>query len=443
MIAPQRVSVACPYCRTPVTAELYSIVDVTEDPELKRRFLSGRLNAASCPNCQQTFQIGGALMYHDGNKDLLTVFLPPQANITNQERQRIIGDLTRRTMDGLRPEQRRAYLFQPKEFLTLNGMVEAILAADGITPEMMRAQQELAQLVNVIVRSATSEEALRATAKAYDAQLDYDFFVMLSTLAEQAAAAGDQRAAMAYAGLHDQLLSMTTFGQRMLARQAAADSITPQTTREELLEKVIAASEDELIAYITYGRPLIDYVFYQQLAARIESAEKQHDQATAQHLTAVRARVLELTQQFDAADRAMAEEASELLQELLAAPDPVAALEANWDRVNSAFIDVLALNLAAADQQGATATAAKLEQLMAAIDRAARAGQPPEIQLINDLLRADYPSGTRRLLGERRQEITPDVLDIMESLAQTLDGQGQPEMSKRLRDIRGQAMLLA
>ncbi|QLQ07353.1 MAG: hypothetical protein HZY76_15905 [Anaerolineae bacterium] len=78
-------------------------------------------------------------------------------------------------MDGLRPEQRRAYLFQPKEFLTLNGMVEAILAADGITPEMMRAQQELAQLVNVIVRSATSEEALRATAKAYDAQLDYDF----------------------------------------------------------------------------------------------------------------------------------------------------------------------------------------------------------------------------------------------------------------------------
>ncbi|QLQ07352.1 MAG: hypothetical protein HZY76_15900 [Anaerolineae bacterium] len=68
---------------------------------------------------------------------------------------------------------------------------------------------------------------------------------MLSTLAEQAAAAGDQRAAMAYAGLHDQLLSMTTFGQRMLARQAAADSITPQTTREELLEKVIAASEDE------------------------------------------------------------------------------------------------------------------------------------------------------------------------------------------------------
>lgn len=443
MIAPQRVSVACPYCRTPVTAELYSIVDVTEDPELKRRFLSGRLNVASCPNCQQTFQIGGALMYHDGNKDLLTVFLPPQANITNQERQRIIGDLTRRTMDGLRPEQRRAYLFQPKEFLTLNGMVEAILAADGITPEMMRAQQELAQLVNVIVRSATSEEALRATAKAYDAQLDYDFFVMLSTLAEQAAAAGGQRAAMAYAGLHDQLLSMTTFGQRMLARQAAADSITPQTTREELLEKVIAASEDELIAYITYGRPLIDYVFYQQLAARIESAEKQHDQATAQHLTAVRARVLELTQQFDAADRAMAEEASELLQELLAAPDPVAALEANWDRVNSAFIDVLALNLAAADQQGATATAAKLEQLMAAIDRAARAGQPPEIQLINDLLRADYPSGTRRLLGERRQEITPDVLDIMESLAQTLDGQGQPEMSKRLRDIRGQAMLLA
>ncbi|QLQ07351.1 MAG: hypothetical protein HZY76_15895 [Anaerolineae bacterium] len=129
------------------------------------------------------------------------------------------------------------------------------------------------------------------------------------------------------------------------------------------------------------------------------------------------------------------------MQELLAAPDPVAALEANWDRVNSAFIDVLALNLAAADQQGATATAAKLEQLMAAIDRAARASHPRFSSSM--ICYGPITRQERRLLGERRQEITPDVLDIMESLAQTLDGQGQPEMSKRLRDIRGQAMLLA
>lgn len=443
MIAPQRISVACPACRTPVTAELYTIVDVTEDPELKRRFLAGRLNMAACPNCRQTFQVGGALMYHDGHKDLLTVFLPSQANLANQDRQRIIGDLTRRTMDSLPPEQRRAYLFQPKEFLTLNGMIEAILAADGITPEMMRAQQERAQLVNLILRSATSEEALRATAQAYDAQIDYDFFVMLSAMAEQAAAAGDQRAAAVYATLHNQLMGMTSFGERVLAQQAAADSITPQTTRDELLEKVMGASDDELVAYVTVGRPLIDYVFYQQLAARIEDAERQHDKTTAQRLTGVRARVLELTQQIDAANRMVMEEATKFLQELLEAPDPLAALEANWDRVDNTFIDVLALNLSAAEQRGAKSVVSKLEQLMAAIEDAARAAQPPAVQLINDLMQAEYPTETRRLLGERRQEITPEVLEVMEALAQTLAEQGQLEVAKRLRDIRGQAMLVA
>lgn len=443
MIGPQRISMACPNCRAPVTAEVQSIVGVTRDQDLKRRFLSGRLNVANCPNCRQTFQIGGALMYHDGNKDLLTVFLPSGANITNQDRQRIIGDLTRRTMDSLPPEQRRAYLFQPKEFLTLNGMVEAILAADGITPEMMRAQQERAQLINLILRSATSEDALRATANAYDAQIDYDFFVTLAAMAEQAAAAGDQRAATVYAGLHNQLMGMTTFGERMLAQQTAAESITPQTTREELLDKIIAASDDEFVAYVTYGRPLIDYVFYQQLAARIEDAEKRHDKTTAQHLNDVRARVLEFTQQIDAANRAVMEEATAFLQELLEAPDPLAALEASWDRVDNTFIDVLALNLSAAQQRGASAVAAKLEQLMAAIEEAARAAQPPALQLINELMQAEYPSETRRLLGERRQDITPEVLDVMEALAQSLVEQGQTDVAKRLRDIRGQAALVA
>lgn len=442
MIGPQRISMACPNCRAPVTAEVHSIVDVTHDQDLKRRFLSGRLNVANCSNCRQSFQIGGALMYHDGTKDLLMAFLPPEANISNQERQRVIGDLVRRTMDSLPPEQRRAYLFQPKEFLTLNGMVEAILAADGITPEMMRAQQERVQLVNLLLRSATSEESLRATVKTYDAQIDYDFFVMLSAMAEQAAAAGDERTASVFASLEDQLYGMTSFGERIMAQQAAAHSITPETTREELLEKVITATDDELTVYAAYARPLIDYAFFQQLAVRIEQAEARGDKTTAQQLASTRARLLELTQQLDEANRAVMEQAVNFLQELMQAPDPVAALQANWDRVDSAFIDVLGMNLASAQRQGATAAFKTLDAIRAAIEAEARASEPPVVRLINDLMQADYPAETRKLLGERRHEITPEVLEIMESLAQSLVEQGQPDAAKRLRDIRGQALLV-
>ena len=152
--------------------------------------------------------------------------------------------------------------------------------------------------------------------------------------------------------------------------------------------------------------------------------------------------MLEFTQQIDAANRAVMEEATAFLQELLEAPDPLAALEASWDRVDNTFIDVLALNLSAAQQRGASAVAAKLEQLMAAIEEAARAAQPPALQLINELMQAEYPSETRRLLGERRQDITPEVLDVMEALAQSLVEQGQTDVAKRLRDIRGQAALV-
>ncbi len=443
MIGPQRISMACPNCRAPVTAEVLSIVDVTHDQDLKRRFLSGRLNTANCPNCRQTFQIGGELMYHDGTKDLLMAFLPPEANISNQERQRVIGDLVRRTMDSLPPEQRRAYLFQPKEFLTLNGMVEAILAADGVTPEMMRAQQERMQLVNLLLRSATSEESLRATAKAYDAQIDYDFFVMLTTMVEQAAAAGDERTASVFASLQDQLYDMTSFGERVLAQQAAANSITPETTQEELLEKVITATGDELLVYVAYARPLIDYAFYQQLASRIEQAEARGDTTTAQRLTVTRAQLLELTQRLDQANRAIMEQAADFLQELLQAPDPVAALQANWDRVDSTFIDVLAMNLATAQQQGATAVFNTLEALRRAIEAEARASEPPALRLINDLMQAEYPAETRKILGQRRREVTPEVLEAMESIAESLVEQGQPDVAKRLRDIRGQALLVA
>jgi len=40
------------------------------------------------------------------------------------------------------------------------------------------------------------------------------------------------------------------------------------------------------------------------------------------------------------------------------------------------------------------------------------------VQLVNELLRATYPDGTRDLLRERQAEVTPEVLDLMDQLAE-------------------------
>ena len=391
MIAAQKVTTSCPYCRASVPVEIHSIIDVGQNPDLKGQFLSGRLNSATCPNCRRTFQMGGALLYHDGSKDFLGIFLPHEINLANKDRQRLIGDLNRRLVDSLLPEQRRAYLFQPKEFITLNGMVEAILAADGITPEMQRAQRERMQLLETILRGATSADALQAMAKEYDAKLDLNFFTMLAAMVEQYAAEGDTQSANMFAALYQQILPQTSFGDKARAQQEAVGQINQQTTREQLLNMIVAAEDDQLEAYVMAGRPLIDYGFYQELTGRIETAQAAGDTATAQRLTSLRERILALTAQLDQASRQMLEEASTFLRDLLQAPDPQTLLQENWDRVDDAFMQVLEMNLEAASSAATSSSIAKLSRRschlsiskrtgsnssMPAAVRRARRGQP-------------------------------------------------------------------
>jgi hypothetical protein len=67
------------------------------------------------------------------------------------------------------------------------------------------------------------------------------------------------------------------------------------------------------------------------------------------------------------------------------------------------------------------------------------------VQLINELLRAPYPDGTRALLQEHRTEITPEVIELMGHLADDMvqrEGPESGQTAKRLRDIRAQATLL-
>ena len=96
----------------------------------------------------------------------------------------------------------------------------------------------------------------------------------------------------------------------------------------------------------------------------------------------------------------------------------------------------------AAMQRGNRAVAARLNAIMQTIMQQVQAAQPPEVQFINELLSADYPSGTRKLLVERRAELTPDFLAAMDEIAHMMEQQGQAEAAKRLRDIRGQAALV-
>ena len=51
-------------------AQVFTVIDVGVQPELKNYLLAGQLNVAICPNCGTPAMIAAPLIYHDPAKQL-------------------------------------------------------------------------------------------------------------------------------------------------------------------------------------------------------------------------------------------------------------------------------------------------------------------------------------------------------------------------------------
>ena len=111
-----------------------------------------------------------------------------ELNIPPQERERVIGDLSRRLLDSIPAEKRKGYLFQPKQALTLPGMIDMILDAEGITAEMREAQREKMRVMEMFLQ--VGEDQWPRLVEENDATIDLEFFQMVLIIAENAAQTG-------------------------------------------------------------------------------------------------------------------------------------------------------------------------------------------------------------------------------------------------------------
>jgi hypothetical protein len=277
------------------------VIDVGRDPTLKSALLPGRLTNLVAP-----------FIYHDPSKQLALILMPMELNLRDMEQQRIIGQLTQIVMRGLPEDAPRAYLLQPRIFFSLQSLIEAILEQDGVTPEMLRQQQERVDLLRELVR-LTGEAELRAKARENDAKIDATFFDILAASIEANLASGREQAAQQLSHLQEILVEETTYGKTLGARAALLDAFRKSPTRETLLEQLIAAPDAESREMlIALGRRLLDYAFFQQLTARIEAA----DEAGKQKLIALRKEIQETRDKIDEASRAYMEEKATLIQEI-------------------------------------------------------------------------------------------------------------------------------
>lgn len=144
-----KIQTSCPNCKQPLIADVHQVIDANENPQLKELLLAGGLNMAQCQVCGFQGQLPVPLVYHDREKELLLTFTPPEAGKTMEEKERTLAPLLKQITESLKPEERKGYLFQPQAMLTMNSLVKNVLKADGITEEMIEAQQEQMRLLEI------------------------------------------------------------------------------------------------------------------------------------------------------------------------------------------------------------------------------------------------------------------------------------------------------
>jgi hypothetical protein len=432
----QGMSVACPSCHTQFNAPVQSVVDGARDPQAKSLLLSKRLNVIQCPNCRAVMQLSLPLVYFDGPKELMAVYFPVELNLPVPERERIIGEMTRAVMNGLPPEERKGYLFNPVQPLTLDGLIELILNKDGITPEMIAAQKRKLGLVERFLEADPVQQ--QKLLSEHSADLDEEFFQLMTLAAESALGSGQREAAEAILMRRDILLRQTPYGQQMLERaqrQEAVirevasylESLGEQVTLSQITAYIIdhSDSDDHLQALIAMARSLFSPQFFAQSEA-IVKAEK--DAGRAQRLKTGLGKLATYAQELATQDQLQVQAAQSLIQSLLNAPNMEEAVRQALPQIDDLALQVLLANIQAAEQRRDLLFGARLKTLHEEIMRQLRVHSPAEVQFLNELLSQDDDLEARLLLTERAKEFGPSLLDYMDTLIDNLDDNPNAKM---------------
>ncbi len=413
-----QTQISCPNCRQMIPAQVEQLFDVTADPEAKQRFLSGQVNVAQCPYCGYQGPLATPIVYHDADKELLLTYFPPELGLPANEQEKLVGPLINQVVNRLPLEKRKAYLLQPKNFLTLQSLIEHILQADGISPEMVREQQEQLRLLERLL--ATQSADVRAEIiRQNDEKLGEAFFALLSQLFQNALMSSQQDLAQALNVLQSELMQHSTYGRKLQTQlqevEAAAQSLQNAgeggLTREKLLQIVREApSDDRLQALVSLARPGFDYIFFQQLTEQIEAAEGE-ERAQLENL---RDKLLAYTAEVDEELKEQVQEARAFLENLLEQPDTAAAVRQNLQAFNEVTIQALNDMIQEAAQKQDQERMQKLEQVVGVL-RAASA-PPPEYALIEKLLAQPDEAAIQRELDEHAAEVTDEFMQLLSGL---------------------------
>lgn len=440
-------NIQCPNCGHTINATVENLINVSEDPQAKARLLTGRVNAIQCPSCGVVSTIASPLLYHDNEKELLISFVPMELGLSKAQKEKAIGDLMRELTSRLPRNAIKGYLFQPREALTMQGLVDQILQADGVTPEMMEQQRARIHLVEELMRA--SPDALLPLIQQHDAEIDEQFLQALVIMAQRAAQENRLDVTQRLMAVQEQVLAHSTIGQELAqmsqvqeaaVREVAADlnNLGEDVTLDNLLDLVIgyADQEDKQQSLVGLVRPALDYNFFQALTERIGQAPA----GDREKLEALRNRLNQLTALVDQQQQQAVQDAVALLQAMINDENPEALIRDNVEFIDDTFMAVLSANIQEAERRGDISASARLKAMYQQIISILQESMQPELRFVNQLLSSDSDETARQMISDHAKEFGGELLQVMDAVGQMLAQHGETEMIEKLSFLRQAAV---
>ena len=421
-----QTQVSCPQCRQPIQANVEQLFDVTHDPGAKQRLLGGVSNVANCPLCGFHGRLATPIVYHDADKELLLTFFPPELSMPLDQQEKTIGPLIKQVMDRLPPEKRKAYLLKPQANLTYESMIETILGKDGITPEMIKEQQDRMMLIQRLVQ-ASSPDVRSEIIKQNESLIDEQFFALFGRLLPRTASPEGEAIAKQLAEVQKQLLEETEFGRglkesvgELEAASKALQGAGQNLTREKLLDLVIEAPNDARIrAYVSLARSGMDYTFFQSLSEKLDTAQGDEKKK----LEELREKLLDYVNEVDRQLEERFKEAQTFVEKLLEQEDVAKATRENIQSFTQEAVDLVSQMMRQASEKNDYARMGKLQKMLEILQEAS--APPPEVAFIEQLLEAPDDVAMEKMLSENEDMVNEEMMNMLSGLMAQLEAQGQ------------------
>jgi hypothetical protein len=341
-------------------------------------------------------------------------------------------------VNALPAEKRKGYLFQPSTMLTYQTLIDRILEADGITKEMIEAQQKRVNLIQRLL-SVTNPEDRITIIHQEESTIDGNMFAILSTLLQSASMQGDENSVKFLGQIQNEMLKETEVGQKLLADsqetkralQELEEAQKAGLTREKLLDILFSVkSENSLAAIVSFARAGMDYQFFQVLSERIDKAESEQKQK----LVELRDHLLSLTREIDLEMKKHLEDANKLLETILNDEKLEESIEKHIPEIDDFFSHAVQLAFEKAREDNDLPRIEKIQKVISVIEK--MTAPPPEIEFLQTLLEAPDEASRRKLLEENTDKVNDQFLTTINSIISESESRKQsPELTTVLQDI--------